>query len=404
MIRTGVIGVSGYGNTYYEMLMRLHAEGAIRFAAAAVINQETEQEKCAAMRSAGTRLYADYREMLAVEKLDLCCIPTGIALHEPMACAAMRSGAHVLLEKPAAATVQEIERMEKTEKETGKTVSIGFQDIYRPEFQELKRKLLDGLIGEIREVSIFAISPADDAYYTRNNWAGRLQSEGRWVLDSPFNNSNAHSINLALFLCGKSFRTAARPLEVEAELYRVSPLVEAADTGTIRVRTDGPEFFIAMTRASLEREIPDIRMIGSHGALTIKRDFITMPSGEEIAADSNFLHIRTRLFDTVFRRMAGDREILSADLAMARMHALCVNGAHASSEVWAVSGRHVGKITENGKTYHVMHGLREYLLLALKRKEMLSRIAPLVFTGKGMNVSLTDFKAFLPVKRKSAVA
>ena len=109
MLNVVLIGVSGFGDVHYRDLLRWHHAGKLNFAAAAVIDNANQREKCAEMEALGIRIYDDYRHMLAAEQADLCCIPTGIAMHAPMSIAAMRAGMNVLVEKPAAA-VMSVER------------------------------------------------------------------------------------------------------------------------------------------------------------------------------------------------------------------------------------------------------------------------------------------------------
>ena len=99
MLNVVLIGVSGFGDVHYRDLLRWHHAGKLNFAAAAVIDKANQREKCAEMEALGIRIYDDYRHMLAAEQADLCCIPTGIAMHAPMSIAAMRAGMNVLVEK-----------------------------------------------------------------------------------------------------------------------------------------------------------------------------------------------------------------------------------------------------------------------------------------------------------------
>jgi len=122
-----VIGVSGFGRTHYDDLMREVEAGRMRALGATVINQDEEQEKCERLLSLGCRLFTDHREMLdkLSGKIDICFIPTGIHLHAAMSIDAMRAGADVLVEKPVAATVQDVRRMQACERDTGRFGAVG---------------------------------------------------------------------------------------------------------------------------------------------------------------------------------------------------------------------------------------------------------------------------------------
>ena len=100
MINVAVIGVSGFGAVHYNDFVREHAAGRVNVVAATVINQSEEAEKCAFLQSIGCRLFTDYRVMLEEfrGKIDICFIPTVIAMHCQMSVAAIESVANVYVE------------------------------------------------------------------------------------------------------------------------------------------------------------------------------------------------------------------------------------------------------------------------------------------------------------------
>src|SRR5690606_13051786 len=99
--------------------------------------------------------------------------------------AALQAGLHVLLEKPVAATVQEVDAIIAAQTAAARLVAVGFQDLYVPAALDIKKRVLDGQIGTLRKVVVRGQWPRSSAYYARNEWAGRLQIDNAWVLDSP---------------------------------------------------------------------------------------------------------------------------------------------------------------------------------------------------------------------------
>ena len=237
MKHVAIIGVSGYARTHYQLLMPLAEAGEIELCAATIINQEEESEKCRRLVSLGATLYTDYRKMLTAGDIHLCVIPTGIPLHAAMTCAALESGANVLVEKPAAATIQDVYRMSGVAEKAERFVAVGYQACYDPLTHELKRRLQAGLIGDVVSLKGRGIWPRPGTYYLRNRWSGRLKTENAWVLDAPFSNAFSHYLNLMLFWAGPETGVSATPTEVTAELYRARE-IESADTAAMRVRTD----------------------------------------------------------------------------------------------------------------------------------------------------------------------
>ncbi|MFW5857727.1 MAG: Gfo/Idh/MocA family protein, partial [Planctomycetota bacterium] len=246
-LRTAIIGVSGFGDVHYQDLLREADAGRLQPVAATIINPDDEAEKCACLRNHGAALFVDYQEMLRQHAggLDLCLIPTGIALHAPMSRAALAAGAHVYVEKPIAATVEDADAMAAAAEAAGRVLAVGYQNMYDPGLHVLKERIVAGAIGAVESVACWGCWPRPDSYYARNGWAGRLRVGEAWVLDAPFNNAFAHYVMLSLFLAGAEARTRARPTAVEAELYRARPAIESPDTAAIRVTTDeGPTVFL----------------------------------------------------------------------------------------------------------------------------------------------------------------
>lgn len=165
-VRIGLIGVSGYGYNHFERIIRLVRLGVAEFSAAVVINPEEAAAQIGQLREFGTRIYSSADAMF-VElrgKLDLVCIPTGIAFHEPLTVQALENGANVLVEKPAAGSVAAIRRMMEAEKKSGKFVAVGFQHIYGREIQFLKQYLLTGRIGRVESIVCKGLWPRADQY------------------------------------------------------------------------------------------------------------------------------------------------------------------------------------------------------------------------------------------------
>ena len=187
MIKVAIIGVSGFGNTHYNDLIRYQERGELEILGAAVINQDEETEKCAKLKSVGCELFTDYKLMLEKFKgsLDICFIPTGISMHVPMSIEAMQAGANVFVEKPVTALLSELEILKQAEKDTGKFVAVGYQTIYQPSIARIKKSILAGELGEINTIKFYGISVRDKAYYTRNNWADASKTVINGYLTAP---------------------------------------------------------------------------------------------------------------------------------------------------------------------------------------------------------------------------
>jgi predicted dehydrogenase len=91
----------------------------------------------------GLRAYSNHREMLASEQLDAVFIVTnydenGRPRYPQLAMDVMRAGCHAWIEKPPAATSDEIRQMMAVEQETGRFVLVGFKKVFMPTIERVK--------------------------------------------------------------------------------------------------------------------------------------------------------------------------------------------------------------------------------------------------------------------------
>src|SRR5204863_3272477 len=93
-IRIGVAGV-GFGAAVH--IPAFQSEG---IEVAAICSRRPERAQEAADRFGVERTFTDYDDMLGMDGLDAVSIVTPVALHHPMAMAALRAGKHVICEKP----------------------------------------------------------------------------------------------------------------------------------------------------------------------------------------------------------------------------------------------------------------------------------------------------------------
>ena len=336
--RVALIGVTGYGRVYYNLLRELHSLGEIVLTAVAMIGPDKDKPIVGELGAIGCDVFADYREMLERHRgrLELCAIPTGIHWHAPMTLAALEAGAHVLVEKPLAATLDEVDVVRAAENRHNRLVMVGFQYHYCSENFDLKRDLLAGAIGKLRRVKVIGFWPRGADYYSRTDWAGHIKSGESWVLDSPVSNALAHHLSLALFFAGAHAERSASAVRLAAELYRAQP-IENYDTAALRIETDSGvtvHFYASHScKSTLEPELvlegDDGRVIWRHGrSYTIEARGAparTVQLGDEQSA-------RLRMFRSAIRRLA-DPGVFVCDTATAREHTRCIQAAQCSGPV-----------------------------------------------------------------------
>ncbi len=335
--RVALVGISGYGATHLAELLHLRDRGRLDLTACVAINAREHPETVHALTAGGCRMHEDYTAMLRAHagQLELCCLPTPISCHAPMCVAALNAGANVLVEKPLAATLAEAGAIAAAEQRTGRFVAVGYQDIYQPETLSLKKALLTGKLGRIREIRVCAVRPRSLSYYRRNHWAGRIEAQGAAVYDSPVNNAFAHSVNLALFLAGTTHGASARVQKLRADLFRAQP-IENFDTAVLHAELDSGAALKVYATHSCAVDLPlQIRVIGETGSAEWTAGSsvrINAASGEEQWVLPTGDAVKRNMFDRVIARLA-DPGVFVCSTAMATEHVQLVNLIQAGAAI-----------------------------------------------------------------------
>jgi predicted dehydrogenase len=336
--RIALIGVSGYGGIYLQLVRDALAAKTIELVAAVVINPEQVQDVITELKKSGASIYASADELFAREtgKVDLCLIPVGIQWHARLTIAALRAGMNVLVEKPLAGSVADALAIQNAEKASGRWVAVGFQDLYTLESRWLKNQLVGGVIGRVEDVRMIGLWPRPRAYFTRNHWAGKVSADGAAVLDSPLNNAFAHFVNLAFYFSGPEADASSSVSIESAELYRAHR-IEMFDTAVVRGKSNsGVRFWFGVSHATATTRQPEITIRGSDGQAEWwheqrcvvlntegNRQIFPLPSTEE-SRELMFASVLARLHDP-------SAFICTTSIALA--HTRFVEAVHAAAPV-----------------------------------------------------------------------
>jgi predicted dehydrogenase len=145
-MKVAVIGVGSMGRNHARVYSEL-AEAEL----VAVSDADPKLADSLAQKF-GARFYTDYRELLEKEKPAAVSIAVPTVLHEEVGMAALEAGAHVLMEKPIAATVEAGRRLIVKAKDVGRQLMVGHIVRFNPAIQALKQKLDAGELGRIFQV------------------------------------------------------------------------------------------------------------------------------------------------------------------------------------------------------------------------------------------------------------
>ncbi|MFD0712360.1 Gfo/Idh/MocA family protein [Paenibacillus sp. GCM10027626] len=97
----------------------------------------------------GAKAYTDYKAMLAAEKPDAVSVNLPNALHAQVSIDAANAGAHVLVEKPMAASLAEAQAMIEAAAANGVYLMVGHNQRLMPPHVKAKEILDSGVLGKV---------------------------------------------------------------------------------------------------------------------------------------------------------------------------------------------------------------------------------------------------------------
>lgn len=101
----------------------------------------------------GSKTFADWREMLTSEKLDIVSVASFAPNHAEMVVACAESGVRAIFcEKPIATRLADAERMIAACRVSGSLLVINHNRRFHPQFRELQRRIAAGELGELTGV------------------------------------------------------------------------------------------------------------------------------------------------------------------------------------------------------------------------------------------------------------
>jgi len=245
MLRVGIIGLGGFARSHHESILKLEEQGLCKLLCTCDPEPDAFAENSAKLDfdGRGVQVFDHYLKMLDAfgDRLDVVTIPTPVPMHAEMHKACVDRGICVYLEKPPTVNYAELDEMIEVDKRAKKATMVGFNFIIEKPRQELKRRLLAGEFGTIKEVQFCGKWPRNEGYFGRAAWPARLIMDGRLVLDSCMSNAMAHYVHNTLFWCGHGeLMSWGRVAETGAELYRAHN-IEGFDTVFASGKTEAGE-------------------------------------------------------------------------------------------------------------------------------------------------------------------
>jgi len=209
-LRIAVVGL-GVGRSHLHALRSLED----RFELVAVCDPSDTRRGKACERY-GVPGYVDLESLLEGETLDVVDLCTPPDLHFEQSRRVLRSGSHVICEKPLVPSLSELDVLTREENESGRRLMPIFQYRFGHGIQRLRQLVRAGVTGRAY------LTTVETAWYRGSNyyeapWRGRWQTEGGGVLLSHA----IHAHDLMTYVLGSVRSVFARattrvnPIETE---------------------------------------------------------------------------------------------------------------------------------------------------------------------------------------------
>ena len=251
-LRAGIIGAGMISDIHISGLQRLGVD------IVGIADADRDRARAKADRYGIGSVYASQRELLEASSPDVVHLLTPPSTHAALCEEAFAAGAHVYVEKPMAATVEDCDRMIAAAQAADRLLCVGHCLVYDPQMRRARDVLRSGVIGELRHASaVYTFDPSRIPGFGGKAWYRELG--GGFLEDLA-----AHPASLLIELLGEwRHAHAVGGRRTDEEPHEVSALLEG----------DGASGALYVSLGSRPEEV-SIDLRGTRG--TVRVNFSTM--------------------------------------------------------------------------------------------------------------------------------
>jgi predicted dehydrogenase len=229
----------------------------------------------------GVRSFSDLDSALAGSDATAVYIATPVFLHAPQTIAALRSGRHVLCEKPMALNYAEAFDMQRASEDTRRTLGIAYYRRMYPKVDRARELIEAGVIGR----PVFAEA-------TSHDWFNPLGTSRAWLADpqqsggGPLRDVGSHRIDLMNYLFGK-------PISAIGHMSTLVQPLAVEDNATVMIEYEGGVRGVVDVRWHSRVVRDEFRVRGTDGEIDLSPlngPELVHPGGVERLAAAENLH------------------------------------------------------------------------------------------------------------------
>ena len=249
-LRIGLVGCGRISGRHLEVLSAVED---MKLVAVCDLVQERRERVAAA---SGAVAYADYREMVRAERLDVVSVLTESGSHARIGVDLAPHVRALIVEKPMALTLEDADRLIEACDAHGTRLFVVKQNRYNPAIVRLRRAYEAGRFGKLVMGTVRVRWCRTQEYYDQDSWRGTWRDDG-----GVFTNQASHHLDLLQWFMG--------PIE-SVMAYTSTRLVhiETEDTGVAVIRfVSGALGVLEATTATRPKDLEgSISILGERGA------------------------------------------------------------------------------------------------------------------------------------------
>jgi 1,5-anhydro-D-fructose reductase (1,5-anhydro-D-mannitol-forming) len=203
----------------------------------------------------GTIAWSTLEDALQDAAIDAVYVASPVVLHAEQTIAALRSGKHVLCEKPVAMNLAQADAMAEAARASGRLFGVAYYRRLYPKLMRTKALIAEGAIGQ--------------SLLVEANYQGWLESDERaWLRDpamaggGPLFDVGSHRIDAMNFLFGK-------PLRATGLLSNALHKMPVEDSATVMMKYAGGIHGVVDVRWNSRVQRDQFRVIGTDGDIVL---------------------------------------------------------------------------------------------------------------------------------------
>lgn len=196
-LKVGVVGLGNMGSAHAKCIFDEKING-MQLSAVCDIDKETVSHYSQIF--SGVKTYYDYRDMIENAGLDAVIVATPHYSHTVIARFAFENRLNVLVEKPAGVMASEVKKMNLAAINSGKVFSVMFNQRTDFLFNNLRKIVKNGELGDIKRVTYNITNwYRTEEYYKSGGWRATWDGEGGGVLV----NQAPHNLDILQWIFGQ---------------------------------------------------------------------------------------------------------------------------------------------------------------------------------------------------------